>query len=354
MFETAFKILFNSRKTYMPKTHSTILVTGGAGYLGNVVVRKLLSEGYNVKIFDTFFFGYDSLHDIKDKVEIFRGDIRTFNQHGLDLTNVEAIINLAAFSNDPTAEANPEANMAINAEGTKIVATVAKQHHIRRFIQASSCSVYYTSNPNDELKDEKSPINPTAPYSFTKRLAEQHLLELADQDFAPVMLRQATVFGFSQRMRYDLVVNSFCKSAFSIGRLKVNSGGEMWRPLIHIDDIAEAYLACLRAPEERIRGQIFNISHKNYRILELAHWVKEILKDKKSIEVDVNYSDLSARDRSYRVSTEKIEQQIGFIAKRGVADAVKTIWGYLENNEYADFDNPKYYNIKWMELGNIK
>lgn len=331
-----------------------ILVTGGAGYLGNVVVRKLLAEGYKVRIFDTFFFGQDCLTDIYERVEMVHGDIRTFDRNVSALADVEAIINLAAFSNDPTAEANPEANMAINAEGAKTVAMVAKQHHIKRFIQASSCSVYYTNDPNDDLKDENTSVDPKAPYSLTKRLAEKYLIEMTDQDFAPVMLRQATVFGFSQRMRYDLVVNALCKSAFSTGRLIVNSGGEMWRPLIHIDDIAEAYLSCLRAPLEKIRGQIFNVSHKNYRILELAHWVKEVLKNKKSVEVDVDYDNLSARDRSYRVSTEKIERILNFKAQRGVTEAVNTIWGYLTNNQYADFDNPKYYNIQWMKLGHIK
>jgi nucleoside-diphosphate-sugar epimerase len=330
-----------------------ILITGGAGYLGNIVVRKLLAIGHEVKVFDTFFFGRDSLRDIEDKIELIKGDIRHFDRFADCLRGVDAVINLAAFSNDPTAEANPQANMEINAEGTKMVALVSKLSGVRRFIQASSCSIYYTSDPNDEMKTEETPVNPTAPYSLTKYLAEKHLIDMTDDSFSPVMLRQATVFGFSPRMRYDLVVNTFCKAAYTTGRLIVNSGGEMWRPLIHIADIADAYIACLNAPEEKIKGQIFNLSHKNYRVIELAHWIKEVLKDKKQIEVDAKYDDLSARDRSYRVSTEKMKTVLGFEPKRGVTEAVNEIWSYLEKGEYTDFGNPKYYNIKWMELGNI-
>lgn len=330
------------------------MVTGGAGYLGNIIVRKLLAEGYRVKIFDTFFFGRDSLKDLDGRVELVKGDIRKFDLHPDLLKGVDAIINLAAFSNDPTAEANPKANMEINVEGTKMVAEAAKKSGVKRFIQASSCSIYYTNDPNDEIKTEETAVNPTAPYSLTKRLAEKYLIEMTDDNFSPVMLRQATVFGFSPRMRYDLVVNTFCKSAFTTGRLTVYSGGEMWRPLVHIADIADAYLACLVAPEEKIRGQVFNVSHKNYRVLELAHWIKEVLKNKKLIEVDAKYNDLSARERSYRVSTEKIKKVLGFEAKRGITEGVNEIWSYLERGEYTDFGNPKYYNIKWMELGNIK
>lgn len=338
----------------MKNDDKTIFVTGGAGYIGNIVVRKFLAEGYRVKVFDTFFFGRDSLRDVDGRAELIKGDIRNFHSYASALEGVDAIINLAAFSNDPTAEANPHANMEINAEGTKIVAEMAKKTGIKKFIQASSCSIYYTNDPNDELKTEDSAVNPTAPYSLTKRLAEKYLIEMADDNFSPVMLRQATVFGFSPRMRYDLVVNTFCKAAFSTGRLTVNSGGEMWRPLVHIADVADAYLACLNAPIEKIHSQIFNISHKNYRVMELAHWIKEVLKGKKQIEVDAKYDDLSARDRSYRVSTEKIKNILGFEAKRGITEGVNEIWSYLEKGEYTDFGNPKYYNIKWMELGNIK
>lgn len=331
-----------------------ILITGGAGYVGNILVRKLLTNGYKVKIFDAFFFGKDSLRDIESKVDLIKGDIRKFADYQDVLKDVDSIINLAAFSNDPTAEANPEANFEINAEGAKTVAEIAKKNGVKRFIQASSCSVYYSNNPNDALKNEETEINPTAPYSSSKHKAEKYLLAMADASFTPMVLRKGTVFGFSPRMRYDLVVNTFCKDACLKGRLTVNGGGEMWRPLVHIDDVAEAYMACLKAPEEKIKGQIFNLVHKNYRVLELAHWIKEILRNRKQIEVDAKYSDTSARDRSYRVSGEKIKKILNFETKKGITPAVNEIWDYFEKKQYNDFDNPIYYNIKWMELGNIK
>ena len=217
-----------------------ILVTGGAGYLGNILVRRLLADGQKVRIFDTFFFGKDSLRDIEDKIELIKGDIRKFDSYPEALKNVDAVINLAAFSNDPTAEANPKANMAINAQGAKRVAETTKKKGIKRFIQASSCSIYYTADVNDEIKDEDTVVNPTAPYSLSKRLAEKYILEMTDENFSPTIFRQGTIYGFSPRMRFDLVVNTFCKDAQTKGRLNVHAGGEMWRPLLHIDDAAEA------------------------------------------------------------------------------------------------------------------
>lgn len=324
-----------------------ILVTGGAGYIGSLLVRELLDRGRKVRVFDKLYFGKEGLGDCLNRIELVQGDIRDFNEEILD--GVKEVIHLAALSNDPCSEFNTGANMEINYRGTEKLALACKKKGIKRFVFASSCSVYYTLDPNDELKNEDTAISPTAPYSLSKYKAEQALLSMADRDFCPVILRKGTVFGASPRMRYDLVVNTFVRDAYNLCRLTVAAGGEMWRPLLDIRDAVEAYVLCLTAPEEKVRGRIFNVAHKNYRVLELAHWVKEVLRPRRNIEVDVRYFP-PAKSRSYRVSFSRLTETLGFEARRGIAQAVNEMWENVEDGKCADFDNPKYYNIKWMCL----
>lgn len=324
-----------------------ILVTGGAGYIGSELVRKLLECGHKIRVFDKLYFGKDSLSDIENRIEIVQGDIRDLDSEILD--GIDKVIHLAALSNDPTAEYNPEANEKINYLGTKNLAEKCKKHGIKRFVYASSCSIYYTIDPDDAKRTEVTPVNPTAPYSKTKYDGEKALLQLADENFCPVILRKGTVFGQSRRMRYDLVVNTFLLSAYLSGRLTVHGGGEMWRPLVDIQDAVDAYILCMSAPDEKVRGQVFNLVHKNYRILELAHWIKYVLRDKKQIEVDVIYEN-TVPSRSYRVSGEKIEKILGFKCQRGITQAVSRMWTELELKTPAELDYPKYYNIRWMKL----
>lgn len=331
-----------------------VLVTGGAGYVGAVLVPMLLERGYEVRVLDALFFGDEGLEAVRERIELVQGDIRDFDPGVLD--GVNAVINLAGFSNDPTAEANPEANLAINAAGAVNVAKAAKERGVRRFLQASSCSIYYSHSDfeDDRIRTETTPVEPSAPYSLSKKRAEEGLLELAGDGFAPIILRKGTVFGFSPRMRFDLVVNTFCRYAFEQGQIVLYGGGEMWRPLLHIEDAARGYMALLEAPEEKVRGEIFNLVHKNYRISELGLWFKYILADRKEIKIVPRYDDLSARARSYRVSGEKLEKALGLVPGLGVQAAVEAIWEQLAAGRYTDFDNPRYYNIEWMKLGHIR
>jgi nucleoside-diphosphate-sugar epimerase len=326
-----------------------VLVTGGAGYIGCVAVRELLKKGYEVKVFDKLFFGKEGLKDVDSRIEIVQGDIRAFDPE--ILRDIDAIIHLAALSNDPTAEYNPKANYDINTIGTEIVAKAARDAGIERFIFASSCSVYYSPHPTEELVDEETRIEPTAPYSKSKYLAEQTLLKLRNEDFKPTILRQGTVFGYSPRMRYDLVVNTFVKNAYIRGALTANNGGEMYRPLVSVGDIAKAYIACLEAPSEKIDGEIFNVLHKNYIILALAHWIKYVMRDKKDIRVNVEYGN-EDNTRSYRVDNTKIKRVLGYSAEEGISPAISEMWEALSNGGGKDIDNPIYYNIKWMDLLN--
>lgn len=322
------------------------LVTGGAGYIGSVLVPKLLDIGEEVIVFDKLYFGDAGVKGSRDRIQLVQGDVRAFDPEVL--SDVDGVIHLAGLSNDPSADYNPTANAAINVMGTERVARACVERGVRRFVFLSTCSVYYTRGPSDDLKTEDSPVAPTAFYSQGKWLAERKLLEMAGPSFTPVVLRLGTVFGLSPRMRYDLVLNTFLRDAWQHGRLTVHAGGEVWRPLVHIKDVADAVLAAVYAPTSHIHGQVFNIAHKNYWIQSLAHWVKKVLEPKAKIEIDIDYTG-QAEARGYRVSMEKAQSQLGFRADRGVTAAVLEIWDAFERGCSVDFENPIYYNIRWMK-----
>ncbi|KPK40744.1 MAG: hypothetical protein AMJ78_06910, partial [Omnitrophica WOR_2 bacterium SM23_29] len=256
-----------------------VLVIGGGGYVGSVLVEELLERGYAVKVFDRLYYGEDGIKHIKEKIELIVGDMRAMEPSVLE--GVDAVINVGGLSNDPTAEYNPKANYEMNALATEHTAKLCRKLGIKRYIYASSCSIYdfgVVDPDKDILANENTPVNPKAAYSVSKYDGERRLLKLVDNDFSPVILRKGTVFGFSPRMRYDLVVNTFVKDALSKGVITVFYGGEMWRPLVGVRDVARCYIACLEADEEKIKGQIFNLVFKNFRISELALRVREALR----------------------------------------------------------------------------
>jgi len=324
-----------------------ILVTGGAGYIGAVTVRELLDRGFAVRVVDKFLYGDDPLETVKNQVEIVQGDVCAFDEAVLD--GVKGVVHLAGLSNDPTAEFNPEANARLNTTATEVLADACKRKGIQRFIFASSCSIYDRGlMAEDVIQDEDSPVEPRAAYATSKYDAEQILLKLTDKDFQPVILRQGTVYGWSPRMRYDLVINTFVKCAFESQCLTVHCGGEMWRPLVDVTDVAKCYVACIEGDINQIGGQIFNLSRSNFRILELAHWVKKALKGIMDVNIEVEYG--SQKSRSYRVSTRKIENMLGFRCTVSVEDSARNIAQKILDGINADFPNPKYYNIRWLEL----
>jgi nucleoside-diphosphate-sugar epimerase len=324
-----------------------ILVTGGAGYVGCILARELLSKGETVRVFDRLFFGEDGLQEVRDKVELIEGDLRYFDEAILD--GIDSVIHLAGLSNDPTAEFNPKANHEMNTVATEVLANACKRRGIKRFVFASTCSIYDKGlYAEDRLLDEESDVSPRAAYAVSNHEAERALLAMADDRFCPVILRKGTLYGFSPRMRYDLVVNTFVKDALMNGSLKVFCGGEMWRPLVDVTDAAKAYICCVEAPEHKVHGQIFNLVFKNYRILELAHWVREAFNPIKKLEIEVDYSHY--RTRSYRVSGQKIETVLGFKPSVPVRESVEHMVKMIQKNGYTDYLNPKYYNIQWLML----
>jgi len=321
---------------------------GGAGYVGSMLVRELLNKGYAVRIFDKFYYGVRGIKDIEDRLEVIHGDMRNIDPS--ILKGVNAVVNVGGLSNDPTAEYNPRANYEMNVVATKNLARVSKERGIKRFVFASSCSIYDLGfRGEDVVQDEETKVSPKAVYSRSKYDAEKVLLEMAGDDFCPVILRKGTIFGFSYRMRYDLVVNTFVKDALTKRKITIFRGGEMWRPLVDISDTVRAYLVCLEASEDKVKSQIFNVSYDNYRISELAYRVREALEDIGiKIEIEVDYAPLNVR--SYRVSTKKIESALGFHATSSVENSVKNMVRMINKCNYTDFLNPRYYNIQWMTL----
>jgi nucleoside-diphosphate-sugar epimerase len=327
-----------------------VLLVGGAGYVGSVLAYELLQRGYAVKILDRLYFGDDGLRDIRDRVELVVGDMRVMD--AAVLKEVDGVVNVGGLSNDPTAEYNPQANYEMNTLASKKLADLCLANGIRRYVFASSCSIYDRGVGNesaDVLLDEASEVNPRAAYSSSKREAEKLLLGMVGDNFCPVILRKGTVYGFSPRMRYDLVVNTFVKSALATGKITLHYGGEMWRPLVDVRDVARAYIACLEAPEEKVKGQIFNVSFHNIRISELGLRVRAALRQvgyDAEIVPDYGYQGV----RSYRVSAAKIQRVLDFQPKVSIEESVKDLVKQIQAHGYTDFDNPKYYNIRWMKL----
>ena len=337
-----------------------ILVAGGAGYIGSLLVRELLALGETVRVVDTHWFG-NSFDGHKD-LELIKADLRFCDVAGL-LEDVSAVIHLAGLSNDPTADFAPALNGESNVLATRRLAqavaeTAQSEQREVRFLFASTCSVYYTSSVagdvNVEKMTEEIPVAPTANYSKTKRLAEIELLRVADRHplFCPTIVRKGTIFGLAPRMRFDLVVNIFALHAWRKRLLTVHGSGEVWRPLLHVRDAVDAYLHLLWTPTEKIRGETFNLVHKNYRVLELAHWMAEILEQHRGVEVRVK-RDRSRGDslRSYYVDGEKITRILGFRPERGVAQATLEIWDALERGEFGiePENDPRFFNIRWLK-----
>ena len=327
-----------------------VLVVGGAGYVGSVLVRGLLEKGYDVKVLDRLYFGDRGIKDLLEEIELLVCDMRRITPSILE--DVDAVINVGGLSNDPTAEYNPKANFQMNTIASSKLAQMCRETGVKRYIFASTCSIYdrgVLDSEADIVLSENSPVFPKAAYSLSKFEAERRILALSSDDFCPVILRKGTIFGFSPRMRYDLVVNTFVKDAFSKGYLTLFMCGEMWRPLVEVRDVTRAYIAALEADEREVKGQIFNVSYRNFRISELALRVRDALREI-GMDVDIRLDRKPRTVRSYRVSNKKIKERLSFEAKIPVEESVTEMIRSIKEYGYTDFENPIYYNIRWMKL----
>jgi nucleoside-diphosphate-sugar epimerase len=327
-----------------------VLVVGGAGYVGCVLVEELLAKGYSVRVLDRLFFGRDPIRSFADRVELIVEDMRDFDSS--HVADCGAVINIGGLSNDPTAEFAPRANEEMNTHASIRVAEVAKEAGVPRVIFASTASIYdrgVAEEVRDVILDEDADVDPKAAYATSKLAAERGILTLADQRFAPVAFRMGTVFGFSPRMRYDLVVNTFVKDALAEGRIHVFYGGEMWRPLVEVQDVARAYVTALESDPDLIRGQVFNLAAGNFRISELALQARRALQRMGiPVELDVDYAYRMVR--SYRVSSDRALRVLGFRPRVTVEESIDRMVTEVRHRGLVDFSHPRYYNIERMRL----
>ncbi|MBI1187453.1 MAG: NAD-dependent epimerase/dehydratase family protein [Alphaproteobacteria bacterium] len=302
---------------------ANILVTGAGGYIGSVLTPLLLSEGHTVRALDRFFFGAEMLAD-HPQLQRVREDARRIAPAHLE--GCDAVIDLVALSNDPAGEEFRAETYAINHQSRAATARLAKAAGVQRYILPSSCSIYGFQDP-DVRVDEAAPTNPLTTYARANERAEQDVLPLADKDFTVVVLRQATAYGLSPRVRFDLAINGMTFGAWKTGVLPLMRDGTQWRPMAHVRDLASAQLYMLTAPQDRVNGEIFNVGSdaNNYQLGPLADIVAAATPRDVRIEW---YGDPD--HRSYRVNFDKIER-LGWTAKLGAEDGVRELCAALED-----------------------
>jgi nucleoside-diphosphate-sugar epimerase len=323
----------------------TVLVAGGAGYVGCRLVDALLARQYRVIVSDKLMFGKETLTPVLDSITLVPGDIRDAAPELLD--GVDAVINVSGLSNDPTANYNPAANKAMNTDAAIALARLCVERGVRRYVLASSCSVYYTEIPVDTVFSEEDDVDPQSHYSSSKFEAEKGVLALASARFSPVVLRKGTLFGWSPRMRYDLVVNTLTKDAFRDRRLIVHAGGKMWRPMLHVDDAVDAYIASIEADDASVGGQVFNVLGDNYRVIDIAKMVRGHLERAQGVTLDLLIQNVGTA-RSYRVDGSKARRVLGIDPRRTIPESLDAIWQHLESG--IDPNDSRFYNIVWLEL----
>ena len=287
-----------------------VFVTGVDGYIGVMMVPLLQRRGHEVVALDTGYYRDGCLYNgIEDFPAVHRRDLRHVNENDLD--GIDAVVHLAELSNDPLGQHNPEITRGINHHASVRLADLAKRRGAKRFIYASSCSVYGAGK--DDIKTEESPTNPQTTYAECKVMVERDVSGMADDDFSPTFLRNATAFGPSPRMRFDIVLNNLAGLAWTDRAIRMNGDGSAYRPLVHILDICDAVACALDAPRPVVHNQIFNVGQDsdNYRIKEIAEIVREVFPG-----CAVEFGPHGADSRSYRVSFEKIRTKLGFECKR--------------------------------------
>ncbi len=324
----------------------SIFITGGAGYVGAVLVPRLLSEGHSVTVLDLLIYGDDVLES-HPNLKLIQGDIRDGELLKRTIPGHEIVIHLACISNDPSFELNPNLGKSINLDAFEPLVQISKAAGVERFIYASSSSVYGVKQEKD-VHEEMS-LEPLTDYSKFKADCEKILANHQSTDFTTVTIRPATVCGYSPRQRLDVVVNILTNLAFHKREISV-FGGKQLRPNIHIQDMVDAYIALIRAPKEKIAGQVFNAGTENQSVLELAQTVQKVMgEDVKLVTTPTN------DNRSYHISSRKIEQMIGFAPSHTIAEAVEDLRSALEKGLLKNsLNNERYFNIKVMQNINLK
>ncbi len=324
-----------------------VLVAGGAGYIGSVLVPVLLEHGHKVTVLDRLYFGNSHTKLAAElgpqRLRVVRGDIRSFDPKILE--GVEAVIDVAGISNDPSCELEPDLTRSVNVDGGKRLAKLAWEAGVRRYVYSSSCSVY--GHGEGLGLTETSGRHPVSLYARAKAEIEDYLLELqkaprASGPFEGVMLRLATVFGLSPRMRFDLAINVMTKNAYVNRRIMVDGGGRQWRPFVHVRDVAEAFALALLADAKVVAGQIFNVGSNtnNVQILNLAFRVRDAVPGTEVVHAPTD-PDL----RDYNVSFERVRRELDYTTKRTIDDGVREVLQAIKDGQ-VDPDDRRWYTLK--------
>jgi nucleoside-diphosphate-sugar epimerase len=319
-----------------------VLVTGHNGYIGTVLTPLLLTEGHDVVGLDTDYFEACTFGERVPDIPTIRKDIR--DVEASDLEGFDAVMHLGGLSNDPLGDLNPELTAEINHAASVRLAHLSKEAGISRYIFSSSCSNYGAAG--EDFVDEGSEFNPVTPYGVSKVRVEQDVSRLADDDFSPTFLRNATAYGFSPRLRFDLVLNNLVAWAYTTGLVYLKSDGTPWRPIVHIEDISRAFLAVLHAPRELVHNEAFNVgrTEENYQIREIARIVVDVVPDSR-LEFA---SDAGPDKRTYRVNCDKIQRMLPefnpqWDARRG---AEELLAAYQEIGlSLEEFEGPRYKRV---------
>ena len=319
----------------------TVLVIGGAGYVGSFLCRALLDRGYRVRVLDALLYGDESIRDLTSRAdfELIEGDSRDITSLVRGIRGVDAVVHLGEIVGDPACALDEHLTLEVNLAATRMAAEVARGFAVQRFVYASSCSVYGAS---DATLDEKSRLNPVSLYARTKIGAERVLLGLRGSNFHPVIVRLATVYGLSFRPRFDLVVNTLAAKAWTEGEITVY-GGAQWRPFVHVADVAQALLLCLERPLATVDGQIFNVgsAEQNYTISEVADLVQSCVPGAR-----IHRLEGVGDPRNYRVSFHRIRDQLGFRPRRTVVDGIREIVAALQAGVVQAYADPRHDNAR--------
>jgi len=313
---------------------NSILITGGAGYVGSVLVRKLVSLGYDVKVIDSLVFGNDGISSLinEKKIEFFNLDIRETEKISSIIQNIDCVIHLAAIVGEPLCKKIPDAAKQINEFATKNLVNICKDKKVKRFIFASTCSNYGSSQ---NVVNESSPVMPLSLYSECKVNSEKFILDQNNDIFETCVLRFATAHGLSPRMRFDLLVQEFMRDAIVDKKISI-FGADFWRPLVHVEDMADACISAIDASSQVIAGHIYNVGNdkENYTKIQLAEIIKEFI-----IDVEIEIIKSKKDPRNYKVSFEKIKNSLNFEPKYTVKDSVIEILNDIQSGKIDPRDS---------------
>jgi nucleoside-diphosphate-sugar epimerase len=320
-----------------------VLVIGGAGYIGSALLPKLLDAGYRVRVLDLLLYGTEPIEEYLDHphLEILQADFRQINKVVEAMLDIDAVIHLGGIVGDPACALDEELTVEINLMATRMIAEVAKGSGVGHFIFASTCSVYGAS---DHMLDEKSALNPVSLYARSKIASERVLLKMADENFAPVILRLGTIYGLSGRTRFDLVVNLLTAKAIMDHEITIY-GGDQWRPFLHVDDAARALQRVIEAPLHLVRNQIFNVgsNEQNYTIGQIGDIIHQAVPEAQMIhqgeDVDL---------RNYWVNFNKVRRDLGFKPQWTVSKGVDQVMEAIRSGKVSDYRDAKYSNVKFL------